>query len=85
MVDQLQVKQQVNFVFGVDLRSETHFQVEALEVITGFEGANKYKVGEKKFPSSKLLIAQVLNSAGQEVYKVMEDTDCCTRQVILSY
>ena len=61
------------------------FQVEALEVITGFEGANKYKVGEKKFPSNKLLIAQVLNSAGQEVYKVMEDTDCCTRQVILSY
>jgi len=36
-----------------------------MEVITGFEGANKYKV---------------LNSAGQEVYKVMEDTDCCTRQ-----
>ena len=61
------------------------FQVEALEVITGFEGANKYKVGEKKFPSNKLLITQVLNSAGQEVYKVMEDTDCCTRQVILSY
>ena len=56
-----------------------------MEVITGFEGANKYKVGEKKFPSIKLLIAQVLNSAGQEVYKVMEDTDCCTRQVILAY
>ena len=56
-----------------------------MEVITGFEGANKYKVGEKKFPSDKLHIAQVLNLAGQEVYKVMEDTDCCTRQVILSY
>ena len=55
-----------------------------MEVITGFEGANKYKVGEKKFPSIKLLIAQVLNSVGQEVYKVMEDTDCCTRQVWLT-
>ena len=85
MVDQLQVKQQVSFVFGLDSRTKKHLQVEALEVITGFEGANKYKVGEKKFPSDKLHIAQVLNSAGQEVYKVMEDTDCCTRQVILSY
>ena len=85
MVDQLQVKQQVSFVFGLNLRTKKHLQVEALEVITGFEGANKYKVGEKKFPSIKLLIAQVLNSVGQEVYKVMEDTDCCTRQVILSY
>merc|ERR1711936_1037939 len=49
MVDQLLVKQ----------------KVEILEVMTGFETANKYKV---------------LNSVGQEVYKAKEDTDCCTRQ-----
>merc|ERR1719151_372115 len=40
-------------------------KVEILEAFTGFETENKYKV---------------LNSAGQEVYKAKEDTDCCTRQ-----
>ena len=49
MVDQLLVKQ----------------KVEVLEVITGFETANKYKV---------------MNSLGQDVYKAKEDTGCCTRQ-----
>ena len=49
MVDQLEVKQ----------------EVEILEVLTGFEMANKYKV---------------LNSLGQQVYYVREDTDLFTRQ-----
>ncbi|XP_065644203.1 phospholipid scramblase 1 isoform X4 [Hydra vulgaris] len=40
-------------------------QVELLEVMTGFETANKYKVK---------------NSLGQNVYFAAEDTDCCTRQ-----
>ena len=49
MVDQLEVKQ----------------EVEILEVITGFETANKYKV---------------LNPLGQQVYYAREDTDLFTRQ-----
>ena len=48
-VDQLLVKQ----------------KVEVLEIMTGFETQNKYKV---------------LNSMGQEVYKAKEKSGCCTRQ-----
>lgn len=40
-------------------------QIELLEMFTGFETANKYIVR---------------NSVGQQVYYVVEDTDCCTRQ-----
>ena len=39
-------------------------KVEILEVMTGFETANKYKV---------------LNSMGQEVYKAKEKSNYCTR------
>ena len=48
MVDQLIIKQ----------------KVEVLEIVTGFETANKY---------------EVLNNLGQNVYKAKEDSDCCTR------
>lgn len=41
-------------------------KVEVLELMTGFETANKYNV---------------LNSLGQQIYKAKEDTDCCTRQM----
>jgi len=40
-------------------------QVELLEVVSGFETNNKYKIK---------------NSLGQNVYYAVEDTDCCTRQ-----
>jgi len=49
MVDQLIVKQ----------------QMEVLELVTGFETKNKYKV---------------MNSMGQQVYFAKEDTGCCNRQ-----
>ena len=39
-------------------------KVEVLEVMTGFETANKYKV---------------LNSLGQEIYKAKEQSNCCAR------
>lgn len=39
-------------------------KVELLETFLGFEGNNKYKI---------------YNSAGQELFKAKEDTDCCTR------
>ena len=48
-VDQLLVKQ----------------KVEVLELMTGFETQNKYKI---------------LNSMGQEVYKAKEESNCCARQ-----
>lgn len=47
-VDQLLVKQ----------------KVEVLEMLIGFESANKYKI---------------MNSMGQKVYYAAEDSDCCTR------
>eukprot|EP00092_Neocalanus_flemingeri_P045448 GFUD01050782.1.p1 GENE.GFUD01050782.1~~GFUD01050782.1.p1 ORF type:complete len:228 (+),score=62.49 GFUD01050782.1:104-787(+) len=50
MIDQLLIKQ----------------KVEALEMFTGFESSNKYKI---------------LNSLGQEVFIAKEDSDCCTRQL----
>jgi len=40
-------------------------QVELVEVITSFEAANRY---------------QVLNKQGQQVFYVVEDSGCCTRQ-----
>ena len=49
-VDQLAIKQ----------------QVEVLEIVTGFETANKYLV---------------FNSMGQQVYKAKEQSDCCTRNI----
>ena len=53
--------------------------------MTGFETANKYKVScLKEVLSNRFVLAQVLNSVGQEVYKAKEDTDCCTRQVWLT-
>jgi len=40
-------------------------QIELLEMFTGFETNNKYKIK---------------NTLGQNVYFAVEDTDCCTRQ-----
>jgi len=42
-------------------------KVELLEAFLGCEGKNKYKI---------------LNSAGQELFKAKEDTDCCTRNCL---
>ena len=40
-------------------------KIEAMEIFTGFEMKNKYKI---------------MNTMGQDVFKAKEETDCLTRQ-----
>ena len=64
MVDQLLIKQ----------------KVEVLEVVTGFETANKYEVLNSMGQHvGELLIENDIFTGKFQVYAAKEDSDCCTR------
>ena len=65
MLLHLQVPRGLEYLVQVD-QLLVKQKVEVLEVITGFETKNQYKI---------------LNSLGQEVYKAKESSNCCARQI----